>query len=328
MQQLNQISAKHLDPNPFLTDGPDSNVFGLEPNYPCCAVNHPQGWPKFVSNAFVTTPDGASLVQVYLGPFDVQTALAGSNAVHVAVDTQYPFSDVLTITIDAGAAYTHYVRIPDWATAAGKASVAINGGSAENVVVDGDSLLAISAAKGQTTAVLTLPADISTTTGTTGGVQVSRGPLFWSSDIFHTTTVTGTNAVSRPVAHDSDVHAQTLDSLSRALRTLLMMPMLLGRSRLTRCVIANKGGCSLTRRHQNTLEFRPNTLNGSLPVPVFDSQRPPVQIHAVGCPIDWTTAGAPPSSVACKGDKFDFIFWPYGSTKLRVGELPPFDSSK
>ena len=41
-------------------------------------MNHPQGWPKFISNAFVTTPDQASLVQVYLGPYTVNTTLAAT----------------------------------------------------------------------------------------------------------------------------------------------------------------------------------------------------------------------------------------------------------
>ena len=39
-------------------------------------MNHPQGWPKFISNAFVVTPDQKSLVHVYLGPYSVNTTLA------------------------------------------------------------------------------------------------------------------------------------------------------------------------------------------------------------------------------------------------------------
>ncbi|KAF5351455.1 hypothetical protein D9757_012065 [Collybiopsis confluens] len=34
LQQQNQIAAKNMSPNPFPNDGPYSNVFGLEPNYP------------------------------------------------------------------------------------------------------------------------------------------------------------------------------------------------------------------------------------------------------------------------------------------------------
>ncbi len=45
----------------------------------CCTVNHPQGWLKFISNAFVTTPAQSSLVQVYLGPYTVNTTLAATS---------------------------------------------------------------------------------------------------------------------------------------------------------------------------------------------------------------------------------------------------------
>lgn len=77
LQQQNQISAMNMTPNPFPSDGPESNIFGLEPNYPCCTVAFPKGWPKFVSSAFMVTPDLESLAQIYLGPFETSTVLAG-----------------------------------------------------------------------------------------------------------------------------------------------------------------------------------------------------------------------------------------------------------
>jgi protein-tyrosine phosphatase len=42
----------------------------------CCTVNFPQGWPKFITNAFLLTADKKSLVQLYLGPFETKTILA------------------------------------------------------------------------------------------------------------------------------------------------------------------------------------------------------------------------------------------------------------
>lgn len=47
--------------------------------FQCCTVNHPQGWPKFISNAFVATQDWSSLIHVYLGPFSMKTVLAEGN---------------------------------------------------------------------------------------------------------------------------------------------------------------------------------------------------------------------------------------------------------
>lgn len=50
-------------------------------------MNFPQGWPKFISNAFVVTPDKASLVHVYLGPFSTTTTLANSKAYSPSIMT-------------------------------------------------------------------------------------------------------------------------------------------------------------------------------------------------------------------------------------------------
>ncbi|KDQ32865.1 hypothetical protein PLEOSDRAFT_1033818, partial [Pleurotus ostreatus PC15] len=135
-----------------------SNVFGLEPNYPCCTVNHPQGWPKFVSNAFLTTPDQKSLVHLYLGPFSTTATLASGNKVTVNVDTLYPFSDTLTTTITATSAFTYFVRIPSWVVGG---TIAINGAAAR-AVSPSNGLLAVQVTAGTTKFVLNLPAQITT----------------------------------------------------------------------------------------------------------------------------------------------------------------------
>lgn len=84
----------------------------------------------------------------------------------------------------------------------------------------------------------------------------------------------------------------------------------------------------------NTLAFV-NT-NAAIPSPVFDSARSPVYLTATACPINgWTTnaggssnsgfADLPPQSpVACAGAQVQVKLWPYGSAKLRIGEIPTF----
>ncbi|KAJ6612793.1 hypothetical protein B0H10DRAFT_2177315 [Mycena sp. CBHHK59/15] len=158
LQQQNQIFAGNMSTNPFPIDGPYSNVFGLEPNYPCCTVNHPQGWPKFITNAFVATPDMKSLVHLYLGPFSTSVVLDSGNTVTANVATLYPFSDTLTTTITAKAAFTYYVRIPSWVVGG---TIAINN-AAPKAVAPVNGLQAVTVSAGTTTFVLQLPAPITT----------------------------------------------------------------------------------------------------------------------------------------------------------------------
>ncbi|TBU30569.1 hypothetical protein BD309DRAFT_951719 [Dichomitus squalens] len=295
LQQQNQIAAKNMTPNPFPEDGPYSNVFGLEPNYPCCTVNHPQGWPKFISNAFVATPDQTSLVHVYLGPYSVNTTLANGNNVAVSVDTLYPFSDSLTTTITAAKAFTYYVRIPSWVS---QGTISVNGGAARPVSPS-NGLHAVSVNAGTTKFTLDLPSDITIEERPHGSVAVHRGPLHYAFDISRSQKVLAQNA-QQPLA--VDLEFDTTETWQYAI-------------------------------DPSTLVFHGSTPSGGkLPSPVFDSGLPPFTITATACPIDWEVAGdtfaaAPPTNPTCTGAVKNITLWPFGSTKLRISEFPTFKAN-
>jgi hypothetical protein len=56
-QQPNQIRCTHAE-GPWTTNGPEANIFGLEPNFGCCTANFHQGWPKLVASLWMATADG------------------------------------------------------------------------------------------------------------------------------------------------------------------------------------------------------------------------------------------------------------------------------
>ena len=111
------------------SNGPDATVYGLQPHYPCCTVNLPQGWPKLAASAVLR--DGADgLVIVHLLPLTVRVADLG---VVVSIETEYPFGDTATLTVRAlnttsgapPASLRLAVRVPGWADAA---TIAIDAG--------------------------------------------------------------------------------------------------------------------------------------------------------------------------------------------------------
>ncbi|KIJ69295.1 hypothetical protein HYDPIDRAFT_79675 [Hydnomerulius pinastri MD-312] len=292
LQQQNQVAAMNMNPDPFPTDGAYSNVFGLEPNYPCCTVNHPQGLPKFVSNAFVTTPDKASLVHVYLGPFNMSTTLANGNAVSVNVETLYPFSDTLTTAVTADSPFTYYVRIPSWTS---NGTIAINGGSPQ-AVNPSNGLQAVQVSAGTTTIDLSIPAEITLENRPEGSIAVHRGPLHYAFDISRNQTVLAQNS-QQPLA--VDLQFLPTEAWEYAIDT-------------------------------STLTFHSNPPSSDdLPSPIFDYGLPPLTITATACPITWNLAGSnfvtsPPTNPTCIGAATNITLWPFGATKLRIGEFPTF----
>ncbi len=126
-QQPNQIACTRAN-RQWSTNGPDSNLFGLAPNFGCCTANLHQGWPKLVSSLWMATRDGGLVTAVY-APNRVHTKLAGVD-VSIDEETSYPFHGEALFTIHAARAveFPLVFRIPVWA---GGATVNVNANTAQ-----------------------------------------------------------------------------------------------------------------------------------------------------------------------------------------------------
>ncbi|MGA8028383.1 MAG: beta-L-arabinofuranosidase domain-containing protein, partial [Bryobacteraceae bacterium] len=122
-QQPNQIACTRAHRG-WSTNGPDSNLFGLEPNFGCCTANFHQGWPKLVSSLWMAAPNGGFVTVAY-APNRMHAKL---NGVDIAIDedTDYPFRGTVKFTVHVAQPSTFPLlfRVPAWA---GRANVAVNG---------------------------------------------------------------------------------------------------------------------------------------------------------------------------------------------------------
>lgn len=95
-QQVNQVECSRQESPIFRTNGGESNLFGLEPNYGCCTANLSQGWPKLALSTFMRSPDG--LAATIYAPSTVNTDINGAH-VTITLETDYPFRDTLNFTV-------------------------------------------------------------------------------------------------------------------------------------------------------------------------------------------------------------------------------------
>ena len=112
-QQPNQVECS-LHKSPWSTNGPESNLFGLEPNYGCCTANFHQGWPKFAASAWMASADGGLAAALY-APCTVETQVRGI-AVRLEEVTDYPFRDRVTIKVAPSRPmkFPLHLRVPSW----------------------------------------------------------------------------------------------------------------------------------------------------------------------------------------------------------------------
>merc|ERR1719272_109770 len=184
LQAINEVNAIKADPHAWKHDGDMAETYGLEPNYGCCTANFNQGWPKFIKQVVMATPDKGAAVTLLVP--STSTLADGST---VKVDTTYPFEDTVKISCTAKAgAFPLYIRVPAWATKA---------------TIDGKAVPAGKMSKqscsGSATFTLDLAPEITIETWAddkdAGGeakfpaYSVVRGPLLYSMPVAHNYTV-------------------------------------------------------------------------------------------------------------------------------------------
>jgi hypothetical protein len=117
-QQLNQVQCTINPEHLWTTNGPESNLYGLEPNFGCCTANMHQGWPKLAAHLWMKTPD-EGLAAVAWAPSIAEFTSRGTK-VTVALETDYPFRETLRLTVTTGAPvrFPLLLRVPAWASGA------------------------------------------------------------------------------------------------------------------------------------------------------------------------------------------------------------------
>lgn len=111
-QQPNQIECG-FHSKPWSTNGTESNLFGLEPNFGCCTANFHQGWPKLASSLVMASPDNGIAVMVY-APCVVST-IVRNTPVEMEVATEYPFRGSVEVRVTSASPLTLplHLRIPE-----------------------------------------------------------------------------------------------------------------------------------------------------------------------------------------------------------------------
>lgn len=299
MTEPNQPFSKNLSTSPFYDVNTQGQTFGLEPNYPCCTVNHPQGYPKFTMYSFLRKGENG-LVHALLSPGHVETEVAGG---HVSIDceTDYPFDNRLSYTIHSDKKFDFYVRVPNWAHGT---SIETSSGSKASEVDPETQLRSIEIPSGKSTISYTIDTTIRTETRPNNTISIYHGPLLYAYYIppvvssgppkFYNNQSDFPPGSYPPQAHDFKL-------LNSTEWNIAIDP--------------------------STLVYNPGS--GKLPSPTWEDGKLPMYITAKACLIDWPLfLGVVPGNPAlgedrkCLGDAFDVKLRPYGSSKLHMADLP------
>ncbi len=205
-QQVNQVQCTINPDCLWSTNGPESNLYGLEPNFGCCTANMHQGWPKFAAHLWMRSPDGGLVAAAY-APSRVKLEVEGVS-VEVNLKTDYPFRDVLEFQVKVASPVTFplLLRIPSWTTAA---TLSVEGSQVATPAPGAFAKLDRQW-DGETSVQLRLPMTVAINQRYNGAMAVSRGPLVYSLKLDEAWTRVHADKPHRELPHgDWEVRPQS-----------------------------------------------------------------------------------------------------------------------
>jgi uncharacterized protein len=176
-QQANQVLCS-LNRRRWVSNGPEANVFGLEPNFGCCTANLHQGWPKLVASLWMASPDDG-LAAVTYGPSTVRARVGRGIPVTIEERTDYPFRDTIELTVRPQVVpltFPLHVRIPRWASSP---VVRVNGAPLADVVSGAFARIERAWRAGDRVTIR-LPMSPAASTWYRESIAIERGPLVFS----------------------------------------------------------------------------------------------------------------------------------------------------
>ncbi|KAI2626307.1 duf1680 domain-containing protein [Xylaria nigripes] len=300
VQQENQPWSRNLTEQPQMWQnvGSYGNVFGLEPNYPCCTVNHPQGYPKFLANSFVRTEDGG-IAHVFLSPGSVSTNL-GDNEVTIVANTNYPFGMNLDYSISSDHDLTFYVRIPSWANSS-STTIGAGGEASAPIRPTNAGLQKFTIPKGKNQISVNLQTEPRVVERANNTVAVYYGPILYSLALDFNETTRDPVAFNQGPLDPSSTTSQTRDHI---VETIDIWNIAIDPSQIM-VITAD---------------------TSELSNPIWDLGTLPVELRIAATEIDWPimwdTPAEPPLNPRVKGEPFSARFVPFASAKVHMAHLP------
>ncbi len=299
-QRPNQVACT-LGPRSFTVRHEDDTLIGLETGYGCCTANLHQGWPKFVQHLWYATPDDGLAALVY-GPCEVTAKVGNGAEIRLVEETDYPFDETIRITVRgaSGTRFPLHLHIPSWAegasiSVAGQRLAPPEAGTVtriERAWNDGDVV------------VLRLTMTVRASRWHENSAALSLGPMLLALG----RTEKWSTVSDRQVGPFEAYEVRTDEPWNYGIRQAdLEDPA---------------GAFEIVRR---PVPEQPWAMPGA---PGASSGGPPVEVRCVGRRVpEWMPYGqdsgpVPWSPIRNEGSDEKIVLVPYGSTKIRIAELP------